>query len=150
MDLFVTLLGIGIKALFLVQVDTSEEKPHGEEDEDGDPELVREEESTQHRSEHVGSGRAVLFYHVVQLLQDGGHHQPPHTAEQETQHQEHLHLGGGGAQGVENVAGAEVGRGDDVDKAGHHHAVQVQPELLVQEILTGVLEDSNNSASLDN
>ena len=41
---------------------------------------------------------------------------------------------------MEDMTEAEVGRGDDVDKAGHHHAVQVQPELLVQEVITRILE----------
>ena len=41
---------------------------------------------------------------------------------------------------MEDDAGAEVGDGQDVDKTGHQYPVQVEPELLDQEILSGILK----------
>ena len=61
------------------------------------------------------------------------------TAEQEAQHKEDLHLVGGRAQVLEDDAGAKVGGRDDMDKTGHYHPVQIKPELLVQEVLSGIL-----------
>ena len=129
----------GFEALLLVQIDPCEQQSHGQQDEDRDLELVREEDGADDGGEHVGRGRAVLLHHVVQLLQDGGHHQPPHTAEQEAEHHEDLDLGVGGLEVGEDEAGTEVRGGDDVDQTGHQHPVQIQPELLVQEILTRIL-----------
>ena len=99
-----------------------------------------EEEGADDGGEHVGRGGAVVLHHVVQLLQDAGHHQPPHTAEQEAENHKDLDLGVGGLEVGEDEARTESRGGDDVDQTGHQHAVQIQPELLVQEILPRVLK----------
>ena len=130
---------LGGEALLLVEINPYEQQPHGQEDEDRDLELVREEDGADEGGEHVGRGGAVLLHHVVQLLQDGGHHQPPHTAEQEAEHHKDLDLGVGGLEVGEDEARTEVRAGDDVDQTGHQHPVQIQPELLLQEILTRIL-----------
>ena len=129
-----------VKSLFLVQINPNEEKQHCQHDEYRHLKLVGEEKSAEHRREYVGRGRAVLLHHVVQPLQDGRHHQASDTAEQEAQQKEDLHLAGRGVEVMEDDAGAEVGDGQDVDKTGHHHPVQVEPELLGQEILSGILK----------
>ena len=127
------------EALFLVEINSCEEQSHSQEDEDVDLKLVREEDGADEGGEDVGRGRAVLLHHIVQLLQDGRHHQASDTAEQEAQHKEDLHLVGGRAQVLEDDAGAKVGGRDDMDKTGHYHPVQIKPELLVQEVLSGIL-----------
>ena len=67
--------------LILIQEYTNEEENHGTEDEEGESELLREEEATEKSCDHVSSCPSVLLDNVVQLLEDGGHHQAPHTAE---------------------------------------------------------------------
>ena len=138
------------EALLLVQINPCEEQPHGQQDEDCDLELVREEDGADDGGEHVGRGRAVLLHHDVQLLQDGGHHQPPHTAEQEAEHHKDLDLGVGGLEVGEDEARTEVRTGDDVDQTGHQHPVQIQPELLLQEILTRILNYNISISSMEN
>ena len=128
------------ETLLLIEINPCEQQPHGQEDEDRDLELVREEKGADDGSEHVGRGGAVVLHHVVQLLEDGGHHQPPHTAEQEAEHHKDLDLGVGGLEVGEDEARTEVRAGDDVDQTGHQHPVQIQPELLVKEILTRILK----------
>ena len=121
---------MGFEVLFLVEINPCEQQPQGQQDEDRDLELVWEQDGGDDGGEHVGRGRAVVLHHVVQLLQDGGHHQPPHTAEQEAEHHKDLDLGVGGLEVGEDEARTEVRGGDDVDQTGHQHAVQVKPELL--------------------
>merc|ERR1719206_255897 len=77
----------------LIHEDPCEEQHHGKHDVDGEAELLREEEAAQNSSEHVSCGRAVLLHNIVKFLKDGGNHQPPHTAKEESHHQQHLHPG---------------------------------------------------------
>ena len=98
-------------------------------------ELVWEEDGTDDGGEHVGRGVAVVLHNIVQFLEDIGHHQPPHTAEQEAEHHKDLDLGVGGLEVGEDEAGTGAGGGDEVEQTGHQHPVQIQPELLLQEIL---------------
>ena len=60
--------------LSLVDEYSSTEQEQGQEDVEGEGELVREEEAGDDRREHVGHGHAVLLHDVVQPLQDGGNH----------------------------------------------------------------------------
>ena len=135
----ILLAGGGVEALLLVEINSCEQQSHGQEDEDRDLELVGEKDGADEGGEDVSRGRAVLLHHVVQLLQDGGHHQPPHTTEEQAQHHKHLDLRVGGLEVGENQAGVQVRGGDNVDQTGHQHPVQVKPELLVQEILSRIL-----------
>ena len=57
----------------------------------------------------------------------------------EAEHHKDLDLGVGGLEVGEDEARTEVRAGDDVDQTGHQHPVQVEPELLVQEILSRIL-----------
>ena len=63
--LFCTRAGVGIyrstEGFLFVAIYPRKKKPHGEEDEDSDGELVREEEGTDDRREHVGCGVAVFL-----------------------------------------------------------------------------------------
>ena len=105
-------------------------------------ELVWEEKSAEHRREYVGRGRAVLLHHVVQPLQDSRHHKASDTAEQEAQHKENLHLVGGRAKVADDdIIVFDVGGGDDVDQTSHRHPVKVEPELLLNENLAGILKE---------
>ena len=113
----------GVEALLLVEIDPCQQQSHGQEDEDRDLELVGEKDGADEGGEDVSRGRAVLLHHVVQLLQDGGHHQPPHTAEHEAEHHKHLDLGVGGLEVGEDEARIEVRGGDDVDQTGNQHPV---------------------------
>ena len=47
-----------------------------------------------------------------------------------------LNIDGGGAETVRHAVDGGVGGGHDVDCGRHPHPVQVQPELLVHEVLT--------------
>ena len=101
----VTFLARGrVEALVLVEMNPCEQQSHGQEDENCDLELVREEDG----ADEVGYGVAVLLHHVVQLLQDGGHHQPPQTAEEQAQHYRDLNLGVGGLEVGEDKTRSEV------------------------------------------
>ena len=132
----VTFLARGrVEALVLVEMNPCEQQYYSQEDENCDLELVREEDG----ADEVGYGVAVLLHHVVQLLQDGGHHQPPQTAEEQAQHYRDLNLGVGGLEVGEDKTRSEVRGGDNVDQTGHQHPIDIEPELLLQEILTRVL-----------
>ena len=64
------------------------------------------------------------------------------TAEQEAQHKENLHLVGGRAKVADDdIIVFDVGGGDDVDQTSHRHPVKVEPELLLNENLTGILKE---------
>ena len=85
--------------------------------------------------------------HIVQLLKDCRHDEAADAAEEEAEGEEELRGGGGRGQLVEDGGGEERGgRGHEVHHEGHHHPVQVQPELLLQEVLTRVL--SHRAATL--
>ena len=78
--------------------------------------------------------------HIVQLLKDCRHDEAADAAEEEAEGEEELRGGGGRGQLVEDGGGEERGgRGHEVHHEGHHHPVQVQPELLLQEIFTRIL-----------
>ena len=78
--------------------------------------------------------------HIVELLEDGRHHEAADAAEEEAEGEEELRGGGGRGQLVEDGGGEQRGgRGHEVHHEGHRHPVQVQPELLLQEVLTRVL-----------
>ena len=98
----------GVEALLLVEIDPCEQQSHGQEDENCHLELVREEDGADEGGEKVGYGVAVLLHHVVQLLQDGGHHQPPQTAEEQAQHYRDLNLGVGRLEVGEDKTRSEV------------------------------------------
>ena len=119
----------GVEALLLVEIDPCQQQSHGQEDENCDLE----------GGEKVGYGVAVLLHHVVQLLQDRGHHQPPQTAEEQAQHYRDQNLGVGGLEVGGDKTRSEVRGGDNVDQTGHQHPIEIEPELLLQEILTRVL-----------
>ena len=104
----ILLTGGGVEALLLVEIDPCEQQSHGQEDEDRDLELVGEKDGADEGGEDVSRGRAVLLHHVVQLLQDGGHHQPPQTAEEQAQHYRDLNLGVGGLEVGEDKTRSEV------------------------------------------
>ena len=125
----------GVEALLLVEIDPCQQQSHGQEDENCDLELVREEDG----ADEVGYGVAVLLHHVVQLLQDRGHHQPPQTAEEQAQHYRDQNLGVGGLEVGGDKTRSEVRGGDNVDQTGHQHPIEIEPELLLQEILTRIL-----------
>ena len=93
-----------VEALFHVEINSCEQQSHGQEDENCHLELVREEDG----ADEVGYGVAVLLHHVVQLLQDGGHHQPPQTAEEQAQHYRDLNLGVGRLEVGEDKTRSEV------------------------------------------
>ena len=132
----VTFLARGrVEALVLVEMNPCEQQSHGQEDENCHLELVREEDG----ADEVGYGVAVLLHHVVQLLQDRGHHQPPQTAEEQAQHYRDQNLGVGGLEVGGDKTRSEVRGGDNVDQTGHQHPIEIEPELLLQEILTRVL-----------
>ena len=101
----VTFLARGrVEALVLVEMNPCEQQSHGQEDENCHLELVREEDG----ADEVGYGVAVLLHHVVQLLQDRGHHQPPQTAEEQAQHYRDLNLGVGRLEVGEDKTRSEV------------------------------------------
>ena len=104
----ILLAGGGVEALLLVEINSCEQQSHGQEDEDRDLELVGEKDGADEGGEDVSRGRAVLLHHVVQLLQDGGHHQPPQTAEEQAQHYRDLNLGVGGLEVGEDKTRSEV------------------------------------------
>ena len=59
----------------LIHVDASEEQHHGKDNVNSEAELFRKQEAAKNSCEHVGGGRAVLLHHIVQPLEDSGHHQ---------------------------------------------------------------------------
>lgn len=130
-----------VKALSLVQEYSCKEESHRQNNEPGYLELVWEEDGADDCCEHVGCGGAVLLHHVVELLKDSGDHEAPDAAKEKPESEEELDVAGGGGELGEDGAGEEAGGGDDVDSPCHAHTVQVQPELLLQEILTRVLKE---------
>ena len=80
----------------LVGVDPGEEEGHGDDDEGVDLELVGEKEGGDDGRDHVGEVPAVLLDDVIQVLQNGGCHQTPEAAHQESRKEEEVDCGAHG------------------------------------------------------